>query len=185
MTPDRERLDDLGNARRLVRLHGEDLLYAHPRKRWHVWDGWRWAEDEKGEAERRAKDVIAQIYSAAATEPDETRRKQLGTWAVKSSSAPRLAALLEVARSERELAVTGREFDQDPWRLTVLNGTLDLQTGELHPHRRADLITKLAPVTYDAAAQAPKWTTFLQEILGRELASFLQRAVGYALKPAT
>src|SRR5204862_77541 len=85
------------------------------RPRWRVWDGRRWAEDETGDAERHAKDVVAQMFAAAARADDETRRKQLGAWAVKSASAPRLAALLEVARSEREFAITGREFDRDPW----------------------------------------------------------------------
>jgi hypothetical protein len=30
---------DLGNARRFVRAHGEDLRYVHVWKSWLVWDG--------------------------------------------------------------------------------------------------------------------------------------------------
>jgi putative DNA primase/helicase len=47
----------------------------------------------------------------------------------------------------------------------VENGTLSLRTGELHPHRREDSITKLAPVTDDPGARWPRWKAFLERIL--------------------
>jgi putative DNA primase/helicase len=75
------------------------------------------------------------------------------------------------------------ELDAGPWRLNVQNGTLDLRSGALHPHDRADLITRLAAVDYDPDAPAPAWHAFLERILGGdpELIAFVQRALGYAL----
>jgi putative DNA primase/helicase len=49
--------------------------------------------------------------------------------------------------------------------LNVDNGTLDLRTGELRDHDRADLITKLAPVSYDPDAPADEWDKFLERVL--------------------
>jgi hypothetical protein len=46
----------------------------------------------------------------------------------------------------------------DPWLLNCNNGALDLRTGELRAHRREDLLTKLAPVAFDRAAIAPRWS---------------------------
>jgi putative DNA primase/helicase len=64
----------------------------------------------------------------------------------------------------------------------VENGTIDLHTGELHPHKREDLITKLAPVEYDAEAVAPNFEAFLEQVLpSEELRRFVQRAIGYSL----
>ena len=40
---------NLGNARRLVALHGADLHYNHLHKRWYIWSGRTWAEDQRGE----------------------------------------------------------------------------------------------------------------------------------------
>ena len=37
---------DLGNARRLVRLHGENLRYCHPWRKWLVWTGTHWEIDD-------------------------------------------------------------------------------------------------------------------------------------------
>ena len=81
------------------------------------------------------------------------------------------------------LPVLPAAFDQPPWLLNVLNGTVDLHTGILHEHRREDLLTKLAPVVYDPDATCPRWEAFLMRIMGDnvELVAFLQRAAGYAL----
>ena len=37
-----ENLTDLGNAKRLVRRHGEDFRYVVEFKTFYVWDGQRW-----------------------------------------------------------------------------------------------------------------------------------------------
>jgi len=47
-------LTDLGNARFLVKGDSKDLKYV-PKYGWLVWQGGRWAKDETGEVERRAK----------------------------------------------------------------------------------------------------------------------------------
>ena len=59
------------------------------------------------------------------------------------------------------------ELDADSWLLNVKNGTIDLRTGELRPHRREDLITSLATVKYDPAAACPLWTSILDRIFDR------------------
>jgi hypothetical protein len=46
---------DLGNARRLVAQHGQDLRFSHNWNKWLIWDGARFKVDETGEIERRAK----------------------------------------------------------------------------------------------------------------------------------
>ena len=62
--------------------------------------------------------------------------------------------MIELAASEVGISVLPDELDADPFLLTVENGTLDLRSGQRCPHRREDLITKLAPVAYDPAAAA-------------------------------
>ncbi len=183
-----ERFDDLGNARRFFRLHGADVGYVRSRRRWFVWSGRHWREDETGEAERRAKAVIDELYStAAALKDDPVAQKALATHAVKSSSAQRLASMLELASTEDGIAITGRQFDASPWLFNVVNGVLDVRTGELRPHDRKYLITKIAPTRFDSAAKAPRWLAFLDEIFAGnvELIAYLQRAIGSALTGIT
>ncbi len=65
----------------------------------------------------------------------------------------------------------------------VTNGTVDLQTGELHAHRAADLMTRMAGAHYDPSAQCPQWLEFLRRIFDNNqgLISFIQKAIGYSL----
>jgi putative DNA primase/helicase len=92
-------------------------------------------------------------------------------------------AMLSMATPMPGVALAYEDLDADPWLLNVANGTLDLRTGELRPHRREDLCSKLAPVAFDPTATCPRWTTFIYDIMqGNEaLVGFLQRMVGVAL----
>jgi putative DNA primase/helicase len=68
-------LTDVGNAQRMVALHGEDLRYCHPLKKWLVWDGKRWQPDATAEATRRAKATIAELFGWAAGQINEIQKQ--------------------------------------------------------------------------------------------------------------
>jgi len=181
--PPPEKCTDLGNARRLVRNHGTDIRYCHPWGKWLIWDDRRWCIDDNGAIMRRAKETTMSIYQEAGRAQDENERKELAKWALRSEAVSRLKAMIELAESEPGIPVSPDELDTDDWLLNVKNGIIDLRTGELRPHMREAMLTKLAPVNYDPAAECPTWTAFLERIMdgNEELISFLQRAVGYAL----
>ncbi|AEG14986.1 phage/plasmid primase, P4 family [Desulfofundulus kuznetsovii DSM 6115] len=181
--PSGEHLTDLGNARRLVARYGQDLRYCHPWGKWLVWTGKGWKVDETGAVLRLAKETVRNIYAEAAAEPDEKARQRIVDHALRSESAGRIKAMVALAESEPGIPVLPAELDRDPWLLNVLNGTIDLRTGELRPHRREDMLTKIAPVEYDPQAKCPRWEQFLNEIMdgNRNLMGFLQRAVGMSL----
>jgi putative DNA primase/helicase len=177
------RRTDLGNARRLVAKFGEKIRYCYAWGKWLIFDGRRWAEDQKGQIYRLAKKTVASIYAEAAAATDEQTREALGKWAMTSESRSRIEAMVALAQSEPGIPVTPDELDRDPWLLNVLNGTIDLRTGRLGPHRREDLITRMAPTKFDPKATCPTWDAFLFRIMGQdeELIGFLARASGYAL----
>lgn len=174
---------DLANSERLVERHASDLRYVAATRQWHVWDGRRWRTDDTGEIERRAKDTARAIYREAEAATSAARRKELASHAVRSEAASKIAAMITLAQSDARLALRADDLDADPWLLNVANGTIDLRTGALRPHRREDLMTKLAPVAYDAAARLDLFDAFLFQTFGgdAELIRYVQKAAGYGL----
>ena len=89
--------------------------------------------------------------------------------------------LIELVRAEPGIAILSSQFDHDPWLFNVLNGTVDLHTGQLRPQNPADLITKLAPVNCDITAKCPRFEQFLQEVVtDAETIPWLAKAAGYS-----
>jgi putative DNA primase/helicase len=152
-------LTDLGNAQRLVARHGHELRYVPHWGKWLVWDEKRWAVDETGELEQRAKETVLALLGEAAKITDHDKREKLFKYALRSQSAPRIKAMIELAKTEPSVPVLPEHLDADPWVLNVRNGMLDLRTGVLHPHGREALITKLAPVAYDPQAECRRGRT--------------------------
>lgn len=123
------------------------------------------------------------------TEPRNALRDVKATlsWAMKSQSAPRINAMIDLARSEPGIPILPEQLDRDPMLLNVVNGTLELATGRLREHRQADYLTKLCPVAYDPAATCPVWESFLQVIFARSqsLITYMQRLLGHCLTGLT
>ncbi len=148
-----------------------------------TWDGVRWARDDTGEITRRASESVLTLYAEAEQLEDRLRRAELVKHAMRSEADSRIAAAIHLARADARVAVRPDAFDTDPWALNVVNGTIDLRTGELRAHRRADLITKLSPVAYDPETRLELWDTFLLRATGGDpqLLRYLQRVAGYSL----
>lgn len=178
---------DLGNARRLVLRHGADLRFCWPWRSWLCWDEARWRQDDTAAVSRMAKATVAAMYTEGAGLEDEEARKALVRHAMRSEARPRIDAMISLTRSEPGIPVLPDDLDRDPLLLNVLNGTIDLRTGELLPHERAGLVTKIAPIVHDPEAACPQWLAFLERIMAGnvELIAFLKRAVGYSITGLT
>ena len=149
---------------------------------WFVWDGQRWEPDSTRRVIELGAATARAIWAEAAAAPDEKKREALGKHAARSENRQRIEAAVSLASSFRSLAVRPDDLDRDPWLLNVENGTLDLRTGTLRPHDQADLMTKLAPVAFDLAAEAPTWAAFLERVLpDPAVRDFMQRFMGYSL----
>ena len=175
-------LSDVGNAERLVKRHGQNLLYCHPWKKWYIWDGTRWAPDDTGKIMRLAKDTAMRIGDEAHAAGGSS---DLYKWAGTSQSHPRINAMAALTQSE--VPVLPAALDANPNLITFPNGTLELDTFTFREHKREDRCTKAMGCEYLPDATCPQWETFLNEIFERntDLIKFVQRALGYSLTTDT
>jgi putative DNA primase/helicase len=188
--------NDDGNAQRVIALYGESIRYCHAFKKWLVWDGRRWVIDETEQARQIARfamiDLLRQAVASGRGEDakhDEEESDSPGArwrnFASYSLNAGPITNMLTMARSQ--LVIRPAQLDTDPYLLNFLNGTVDLRTGTLLPHRREDFITKLVHYNYCPGAPCPLWRAFLHGVLGsdKQVVAYLQRALGYSLTGCT
>lgn len=91
--------------------------------------------------------------------------------------------MMKLAATEPGIPVIATDFDKDHFLFNCQNGVIDLRTGQNRPHDPADMVTKLAPVNYNASATCPLWDAFLLRVMkGNEvMIRYLQRIAGLAL----
>jgi putative DNA primase/helicase len=178
-----EYFTDLGNARRLVRAHGENIRFCSTFNAWFIWNGHRWRRDEDGEILRLAKSTIEQIFEESAGIQDETLRANMRRHALASQGFWRLRAMVQVAESELAVVLHPDKLDSNQMLLGVENGVIDLKTCKFREGRREDWITMRCMVAYDPRATCPEWEKFQNLITGgnREILAYKQRMAGVFL----
>jgi len=182
-------LTDLGNAERFVAIHGSNLRYCHLWGRWLFWDGRRWEIDETGGTRvyELAYLMVRQMQKEAADSTDEDLRKSLGPWAHKCETRSRIENIVAMARTFPRLNVTPAQLDRHPDWLNLANGTYDTKTGELRPHSKDDLLTRLIDIPYSDSADCPKFRAFLKQVLSDDLplVQYVVKALGYSITGCT
>jgi len=175
-------LTDIGLARRLTLEARGTLRYCREQRGWLAFNGKRYEADDGLAAQHTAKKVGDTLWREWAELP-QGRKDETYKFVKAASSSYAVEAAVRLARSEPGVVVTVAELDTNPYLLNVQNGTLDLLTLTLKPHSPADLITHLAGVEFDQAANAPTWKKFVDDVAGgdKELVAFLQRSCGLAL----
>ena len=176
---------DIRNAKAFAFKWRGKLLYVTSRGAWLRWDEQRWQLCEKGEQDAYAKEVCTELLTAASTifKADQDKGKKLIQDAVASHNLPKITAMLKLAVSEPEMAVTDRELDADPMVLGAQNGVVDLKTGHLlfnYPEMR---VTRFCNAAFIEGAACPKWIAFLDQVFQGDEATVesVQRLLGYTL----
>ncbi|HEY3297017.1 MAG TPA: hypothetical protein VGK34_00035, partial [Armatimonadota bacterium] len=145
------RRTELGNAERFIYEHGEGLKYNVDAGYWLCWDGKKWNPDHKGAVHRRICDTVRGMYDILKHAGDQASK-----WYAHiqdTEKAKGLSAIEKLARFREGIPVQSDDMDADAWLLNCANGTVDLRTGNLRPHRQSDLITKISNVEYDQNAR--------------------------------
>lgn len=175
-----ETYSDRGNALRFVEAFGDGFRNV-AELGWHHWDGIRWRRDTFGEPTWKAGELMEEGYRTELRAAGEKARSTKHF--LRSQSSGRLAAMVSIAATHPQLRCEPKTLDADPWLLNTPTGTLDLASGDLHPHDRTQLITKVTSAGYDPDADCPTWYRFLDEVFSgdADLINWLQRAVGYSL----
>lgn len=143
---------------------------------WHVFDGQRWAADEKDAAKNMVFEVLRHALAESIT--DQGLRADVR----KCESSAGVAGVLDLASALPTLRAAVGELDSDPFLLNCANGTLDLRTRTIKAHDPADRITRVCQGAYDPHADPSAWAAFLANVLPDEAErDYLQRVIGQSV----
>jgi putative DNA primase/helicase len=157
-----------------VDLHANELRYVAEWHKWFRYDGKHWAEDKTVHIFDLARDVcrVASLNAKAAE-------------AKAVASAAKVAAVERLARVDRRVAATVKQWDADPWLLNTPGGVINLRTGKLRAHVPTDYMTKITAMA--PGGDCPRFKKFLKRIFNNDTAmtNYLQRVLGYSLTGTT
>lgn len=177
-------LTDVGNGRRLIDTFSSSLRYTAGLG-WFFWDGNYWKPDiEELEVRELAKRVAAVIAAEVAQyNMEDSKVNDLVSWAKQAKSNTRLSNMLKSANTDPRILVGIEQWDGDANLIGVMNGVVDLKTGELLKGRPDLYITRRAPVAYTPGLRNVRWEQYIDFLTGgdKEMQDWLQKAVGYTL----
>jgi len=177
-------LTDAGNAERFADKYSDRLRWVADDEDWIEWTGTHWRRRVNSPTiYRYALDLTNDIHHSAVR--NGMIDSAIGKWAKASQSGARIKEMVNLAKSY--MSVTTSQFDNHPHLLNVLNGVVDLRTGQVKPHDKEYFFTKYIPIAYNPTANRDYWLNFLRTIFSNddELISYMQRAVGYTLTGST
>jgi P4 family phage/plasmid primase-like protien len=175
-------LSDTGNGRRMVDVFGAGIRYTEGLG-WFVWKDGYWKPDRGDLEVQELAKRIPPIISSEVTRYEESSQGSVIQWAHQSRSNSRMKGAIESAKSDPRVEVPVEKWDRDENLLGVLNGVIDLKTGELLKGRPDLHITRRAPVSYTRGHTNVRWQQFIDFATGgdKEYQDWLQKAAGYTL----
>ncbi len=176
---------DVANGKRFAGMFRDKLLFVHETNDVLLFkDDAGWLSAPPGEDDRAGpKQVLEAMHKEAVKRygeaPDDPKTKLMREEVKRTSKAPVIHAMIEMAKSEPGMTRGLHEFDADPLQLGVTNGVLDLQQHVLLPVSPKLLVSKRCAVAYVQAATCPRWVQFMVEVQPDPLVrKFIQRWVG-------
>ncbi|EOU1110461.1 phage/plasmid primase, P4 family [Clostridium perfringens] len=180
---------DVGNAERLISLHGKDIKFNVNSGKWYVWNGVNWELDNSFKVENLYRTVLRRFQNAIpninisddeiATKKQQEKAK---SFVLRNETDGKIKSVLNQAKTFK--GINFMESDKDDYLFNTPNGTINLRDLSQKKHDRKDLITQCSNYSFNRENdKCPNWVAFLNRIFcgDQELINYVQKAVGYSL----
>lgn len=159
-------------------VYEDTFKYCGELKKWFFFNGSTWEQDRTDAHEQGVVHMLMETGKRARADENT----ELAKWirSMGRSSSPNLARW---ARSDPRIAIVREQFDQRRHLITLENGIFDLDTATFtNGHDPKLLLTKKLGISYDKDATAPRWDSFLAQVLpSADIRGYIQRAAGLTL----
>jgi len=199
---------ELGNAKRFVKVVGDDYKWVPEVKGWYKWSDTLWAEDKVDSVMLEIENVLdwinmevnsirddfdvidahpnARVKDSMEFDKRKATLEELRaawSWHQRSQSARSIREMINLAKSQKGMTSMITDFDSKGHYIGCVNGIVDLRNGDLIVNDKSYLITKSVNVEYDSNASCELWECQLLKYMSGndEYARFLQVLLGSAL----
>ena len=171
---------DAGNAERFCALYGDIVQYIPTIKKWLVYTGKRYEEQDEEQLYTLARKAFTSSVSELLQKnnPDMNAVK----WLTSSHNTNRLISAFKQVKGLLHGDIN--DFDTAQNVLNVANGTVNLVTGELTPHNSTDKLTKITRGSYEPNhnSNGSLWERTVASIIpDADTREYFKRFIGYAL----
>lgn len=180
---------DVGNAERLIALHGKDIKFNVNSGKWYIWNNINWELDSSFKVENLYRTVLRRFQNAIPNiniDDDEiaTKKQQEKAkgFVLRNETDGKIKSVLNQAKTFK--GINFMESDKDDYLFNTPNGTINLKDLSQKKHDRKDLITQCSNYSFNRENdKCPNWMAFLNRIFcgDQELINYVQKAVGYSL----
>ncbi len=170
--------NDLGNAERFLSSFGDELGFCVESGKWMVYTGRHWQVDNIYYISEYARVFVKEELVEAIRSGQKFRIKN----AERLNNEAGFTAMFKMATRLRAVSISEFDGPATYYKINCRNGTLDLKTGALDPHRAEDRITRFIDVDYEPDIESPAFERFLRVIQpDASIRAFLQRSIGYSM----
>ncbi|WP_241954526.1 phage/plasmid primase, P4 family [Staphylococcus agnetis] len=181
--------DDTGNADRFIDRYGQLYKYSYISNKFYIYDGTKWAVDDRGSIRRLIDEMIEDIKNEKVVHSDDVSEEEAREFFQKYYKKTRGTQAKKNIMNElmHRQPVTPDNFDKDNMLLNVANGYIDLTSRELYPHDIDKMFSQIANTDYSEKMQPAVWLDFLNDIFdgNKEVIRYIQKALGYSLTGST
>ncbi|NJI16488.1 DNA primase, partial [Staphylococcus agnetis] len=181
--------DDTGNADRFIDRYGQLYKYSYISNKFYIYDGTKWAVDDRGSIRRLIDEMIEDIKDEKVMHSDDVSEDEAREFFQKYYKKTRGTQAKKNIMNElmHRQPVTPDDFDKDNMLLNVANGYIDLTSRELYPHDITQMFSQIANTDYSEKMQPAVWLDFLNDIFDgdKEVIRYIQKALGYSLTGST
>ncbi|MGP5103633.1 phage/plasmid primase, P4 family [Psychrobacter celer] len=172
---------EFGNARKMLELFGDNIMFAADTETWYRWTGSYWRIAAQSEVEQLSKATLMQLITDGAEQG--VLASDQYDFVKNSLKAAMMTAMVKIIRTEKSILVNTGDLDANKMLFGVANGAIDLTTGDLIPSDRLDRITIASSTEYKPDAKCPLFEQTVSECFygDTELVEFFQRLMGYTL----
>lgn len=178
-------INDRDYSRLFSEIVHSKLRYNVTIEQWMYYNGKYWEPDIGDIFVKKEMKEFSRCLKTYASSLDPVIFKDLISFIEDLGKASRRAAIIKDAYDE--YTVKDEDFDNNALLFNCNNCTIDISSGNTHPHTPDDMLTKISAVNYDPNASSAILENFMKEVFcnDTELIEYIYRIFGYSLTGLT